>query len=271
MRRWLIVVAAGLALAGCRRREPVIAKVGSLAITSSEFEHKLEEVAPGYQDYVGTSSGRRQFLDILIREKLILAAAEASDVKRSAQFRSKVEQMRRESQLRLREDRDYLLTRMWIDELRSKGMLSVSEQEALDYWRKHPTEVSARNILVATPQLAQEIAKKARAGADFARLARKYSLDAKTAAAGGRMTTTLYGEIIPDLADTIFRMRVGEVAGPIKSKFGYHIIKKDGERRVAFKRVRERILRLLEDEKLDGYLQSLQNRFPVEVVDERFK
>jgi parvulin-like peptidyl-prolyl isomerase len=269
--RALIVVAAAAFFAACKPQDPVIAKVGSTTITQSEFQRKLADVSQGYQNYVVTPNGRRQFLDILIREKMILAAAQASDVRKSAEFRTQLDRLRSEEEDRLREGRDYLMTSLWLEQLRDKGVVKASEDEARDWHRKHPVEVEVRHILVATPAEAEALAKKARGGANFALLAKSNSLDAATAADGGKMPPAIYGEIIPDLEDAVFRMRSGEVIGPIKSKFGYHVLRKDAEHTLKFEDAQERIMRLLEKQKLDRYLQSIQDKFPVEVVDEQFK
>ncbi|MEQ1918745.1 MAG: peptidylprolyl isomerase, partial [Elusimicrobiota bacterium] len=82
---------------------------------------------------------------------------------------------------------------------------------------------------------------------------------------------SLYGEVIPELEEVVFRMRTGEIGGPLKSKFGYHVMRKDGEKKVALEEGRPRVARLLEKQKLDSYLQSIQTKFPVEVVDEQFR
>ena len=267
----MLTACAAAALAGCRRKEPVVAKVGPLTITEGEFSRKLGEVSQSYQSYVITPNGRRQFLDILIREKMILAAAKGAGTERSTDFKAQMARLRSEEEERLREGHDYLLTQMWLEQLRDKGTLKTTEDEARDYWKRHPTEVEVRHILLATSSEAEQLAKKARGGANFAQLAKERSLDAATAAQGGKMSSTLYGEIIPDLEDVVFRMRVGEIGGPIKSKFGYHVIKKDSEKKISFEDARERILRLIEKQKLDRYLQSVQEKYPVEVVDEQFK
>ena len=85
------------------------------------------------------------------------------------------------------------------------------------------------------------------------------------------MPPAIYGEIIPDLEDIAFRMRLGEVAGPIKSKFGYHVLKKESEHRLDLTVAHDRIAKILEKQKFDKHLQSIQEKFPVEVVDEQFK
>lgn len=261
-----------LLLAACRsEKDPTVAKVGKLRISQSEYRKKLGEVSSGYQDYVLTPSGRRQFLDVLVREKLVLAAAQQSDVSRSADFRQRLERLRKEEEERVREGGEYLLTTLWIEDLRKRGELKVEDAEIAEYLQKHPTEVEMRHILLATPEKAEEVARLLRGKANFAKVAKEESLDAATAADGGRLPPSLYGEVIPELEEVVFRMRPGEIGGPLKSKFGYHLLRKEGERRPPAEEARERVARLLEKQKLDRYLQSVQEKFPVEIVDEEFK
>jgi parvulin-like peptidyl-prolyl isomerase len=274
MRRALFLSALALGFAACRGdKDPVLARVGKLKITQSEFQRKLAEVSQGYQDYVLTPSGRRQFLDVLIREKLVLAVAQHSDVPRSADFRARLEQLRRDEEERVREGGESLLTTMWIEDLRSRGLLTATDAEVADYVRKNPTEVEVRHVLLATSEKAEAVAKKLRAGANFEKVAKEESLDASTASQGGKFPPLMYGEVIPELEEVVFKMRIGEIGGPLKSKFGYHVVRKDAELRLSANsdETRERVSRLLEKQKLDRYLQQMQEKFPVEVVDEQFK
>ena len=260
-----------LFFAACGSKEAVVAKVGTLKITQSEFQRKLLQVARNYQNYVATPNGRRQFLDILIREKLILAAAQASPTSKSADFRLQMERLKAEEDDRLREARDDLLVRLWLDDLRRRGELKVGEDDIRDYYKKHDQEFVVRHILCASAQEAEAAAKKARGGANFAALAKQLSLDGATAADGGRMQASLDGEIIPEIEDVVRRMKVGEIAGPVKSKFGYHVLKKDAQKRLTLAQAHDRIAGILEKRKLDRVLQAVQEKFPVEVVDEQFK
>ena len=255
--------------AACREKDPVIARVGKLKITQSEFQRKLTEVSQGYQDYVLSPSGRRQFLDVLIREKLVLSAAQQSEVPRSAEFRAQLEKLRKEEEERVREGGDYLLTSMWVEDLRRRGALKVDENAVREYLAKHPFEVDMRHVLLASPEVAAQVAKQLRSGANFAKVAKEQSLDGATSANGGKLPSSLYGEVIPELEEVVFRMRGGEIAGPLKSKFGYHVLRKDGEKRVSLEEGRPRVARLLEKQQLDSYLQSIQDKFPVEVLIEK--
>ncbi|MCX5789472.1 MAG: peptidyl-prolyl cis-trans isomerase [Elusimicrobia bacterium] len=258
------------ALPAACRRDPVVARVGGLEITESEFRLKLADVAPDYQNYVLTPNGRRQFLDVLIREKLILAAAQDSGIQREPAFRAQWEKLKAEEEHKLSQGREYLTIQMWRVELRNRGILKVTDKEVAEQYARYPREVHVSHILFATAEDAEAALRKLRGGASFATLA-KDSLDAETALDGGRMKPALHGEIIPELEDVVFKGRVGELVGPIRSKFGYHLLKKEAERPTKLEEVRERIRLTLEKQKLDQYLQTLQPRFPVEVVDVQFK
>jgi len=244
-----------------------LARVGKLSITETEFRRKLNEVAPEYQNYVLTPNGRRQFLDVLIREKMILAAAADSGVRATPDFKSELDRLKTEEAERLSEERDYLLTRMWLEDLRKKGVLAVTDEDARQYYDHHPMEIRVRHILVATPEEAEALLRRARGGGNFASLAQEKSLDAETASHGGEMKPAIYGEIIPELEDVVFKTKVGETVGPVRSKFGYHVLRKEREYRIQFQAAEERIHHVLEKQKLDQHLQSMQSRYPVEVTD----
>ncbi len=266
----MLFLAAGAACV--KTEESVVARVGNAVITESEFRRKLAEVSPDYQNYVLTPHGRRQFLDVLIREKLILQAARADGVGSSPEFKDRMRRLRKDEERKLAEARDYLLTRLWLDRLREKGVLNITEEDIKSFHRKHPKEVQVRHILLATAEEAESVLKQLRreGKSSFAAIARKNSLDADTAAAGGQMRPQLFGEIIPEL-EVVYKMRVGELGGPVRSNFGYHILLKEKERRTRLSKVREQIRAILEKQRLDGHLKSLQASFPVEVVDAQFK
>jgi peptidyl-prolyl cis-trans isomerase C len=258
-----------LLISGCHR-EPVLARVGTLKITLSEFQRKLAEVAPEYQLYVDTPHGRRQFLDILIREKLILAMAKSSGVEKTSEYKAQVDQLKAEAAERLKEGRDDLLTHMWLDNLRRKGILSVTDADVRRYYSEHPVEIYLRHILLGTSEEAQQVLRRVRSSGRFAEVAQEKSLDAETASRGGVMDPAIYGEVIPELEDVVFKIRIGETVGPVRSKFGYHIIRKDSEKRLPFSQAEDRIRKVLEKQKLDQYLQSMQSQYPVEVADAQF-
>ncbi len=76
----------------------------------------------------------------------------------------------------------------------------------------------------AARKQADGVLAEARAGKDFAELAKKYSKD-PTAAEGGDIGFVQHRDFPGPLGDTLFGMKVGDIAGPVKSQFGYHLIK----------------------------------------------
>jgi len=81
----------------------------------------------------------------------------------------------------------------------------------------------ARHILVKTKEEAEAIKKKLAGGADFAMLAKKHSL-CNSAKRGGDLGEFGPGKMIRAVDNVVFKKPVLKVHGPIKTKFGYHLI-----------------------------------------------
>ena len=81
----------------------------------------------------------------------------------------------------------------------------------------------ARHILVKTEKQAQELKKKLDKGADFAQLAKKTS-QCPSAKRGGDLGEFRRGQMVKAFDDVVFKRPVLKVHGPIKTKFGYHLI-----------------------------------------------
>jgi peptidyl-prolyl cis-trans isomerase D len=129
--------------------------------------------------------------------------------------------------------------------------VQLAEDQVRDYYSQHrkdwekPEKVKARHILIATKQTdspealaaaqakAEGLAKQLRAGADFAKLAQANSDDKGSAARGGELGSFGRGEMVPEFEKTAFALKVGQVSEPVKSQFGWHIIKLEG-REAAF-------------------------------------
>jgi peptidyl-prolyl cis-trans isomerase D len=131
-------------------------------------------------------------------------------------------------------------------ELRAEQLASqmvVSDDELKAAYEKdkasyvQPERRQARHILIETGKddaaalkKAQEVLAEANAGKDFAELAKKYSQDTGSSQKGGDLGWTERGNTDSAFAaieEAEFGMQVGEIRGPVKSKFGYHIVKLD--------------------------------------------
>lgn len=130
-----------------------------------------------------------------------------------------------------------------VEEARLREKARPSPQQIQDYYRAHAQEftagerVHAAHILikldqnataaqdVAARKKAEEILARARKGEDFAALARQYSEDAGSKAKGGDLGLFGHGQMVPAFEEAAFAMSPGEIRGPVKSSYGYHVIK----------------------------------------------
>ena len=105
-------------------------------------------------------------------------------------------------------------------------------------------EVRAGHILVETEEQASELKAQLDAGADFAALAAEHGTDG-TASRGGDLGWFLHPDMVPEFADAAFAMEPGAISDPVKTAFGWHLIKLD-ERRdrqpSALEEVREELM-----------------------------
>jgi len=92
-----------------------------------------------------------------------------------------------------------------------------------------PEEVRARHILVASETEAKDIANELSKGADFAELARKRSGDG-SAKQGGDLGFFRADQMVPAFSEQAFSLRPGQVSNPVKTQFGWHLIKVEERR-----------------------------------------
>lgn len=120
----------------------------------------------------------------------------------------------------------------------------IPEAEVEKYYRDHaaefetPPQVQVAHVLVRVPETggseaegrakakAEDLIRRARAGEDFAKLAKDTSEDPGTAGKGGEIGWITKGQVIPQFEDAAFALRKGDVTGaPVRTQYGYHVIK----------------------------------------------
>jgi parvulin-like peptidyl-prolyl isomerase len=112
-------------------------------------------------------------------------------------------------------------------------------------------QVRARHILVRTEDSAQDILNQLNAGAGFAELANQHSIDSTTRDSGGNLGWFTREELTDDtLADTAFSLEPGQIAGPVRTSLGYHILQ-----------TVEKEQRAIEQERLPLLSETIFNRW----------
>jgi peptidyl-prolyl cis-trans isomerase C len=85
------------------------------------------------------------------------------------------------------------------------------------------TTASARHILVATSEECADLKAQIEAGADFADIARQHS-QCPSGRRGGELGQFGRGQMVPEFENVVFSAAVGQVQGPVRTQFGYHLI-----------------------------------------------
>jgi len=198
---------------------------------------------------------------IQLRYEPYLSEVEISEDDARAAFEANAEDYHREEERMIR----YLL----VETSRLRRTLPVDEDELRAYYDQHIDEflegeqASARHILFRlapdateltrgeTELRANGVADIVRSGGDFAALAAQHSDDPGSKDMGGDLGWFGRGQMVPEFEDVVFSAKPGDIVGPIKSQFGYHVIKVEGfrpEHQQPFEEVQEQVrFRVLED------------------------
>lgn len=163
--------------------------------------------------------------------------------------------------------------------------ISVTDEEVNAYYNKYKDTkftvaagANAAHILVADEATAKSLKAKLDSGADFVTLAKENSLDTGSKNNGGDLGFISYNsdKYIPEFMDGFKSLKEGEVSEPVKSKFGYHLIKATGIKGaevISFDQVKEDIrASLLNDKQGSAFSEKVEewkNELNVKIYDDR--
>ena len=111
------------------------------------------------------------------------------------------------------------------------GQVVVAESDLLDLYAKNkeryvePERRRARHILLATEKEANDVLAQLKGGSDFEALATRLSKDTGSAASGGDLGFSEKSAFVGPFAEAVFAMKEGELRGPVKTEFGFHVVR----------------------------------------------
>ena len=152
-----------------------------------------------------------------INQKLLDKEADNLGIRNSAEFKNKIKAA--ETQLLQQELIERHLKTAVTDKMVN------DEYEKLAKSLKGQKEVKASHILVDTEETAKEIKKKLSKGSNFATLAKEFSKDEGSKVNGGELGYVMKGQLVPEFESKAFAMKKDEISDPVKTQFGWHIIK----------------------------------------------
>jgi peptidyl-prolyl cis-trans isomerase C len=200
--------------------EPVVAKVNGVPITQGDLDIAAEDVGQNMPPMTNEAA-KRDYLITYVSDMILIAqAAEAKKVADSDDFKRQMAFIRNK-----------LLMETLLQSEARAAISDAALHKVYDDATKQMTaeqEVRARHILVETEDEAKAVLAELKDGVDFAELAKQKSKD--TSAEGGDLGYFTKEQMVPEFAEVAFKMDPGQLSGPVKSAFGWHIIKLEDKR-----------------------------------------
>ncbi|MBS0253048.1 MAG: peptidylprolyl isomerase [Proteobacteria bacterium] len=231
---------------------------GDLAVAESEIGSDMGTM-PGPQK-------RASLLEFLIDNQLFAEAAEKQKLDQSADFQTRLAYLKRRA-----------LRELYFEKVIKAGVTDADARKIYDEQvklLKPEEEVSARHILVDTEAEAKSLKEKIDKGADFAQLAKENSKDPGSKDDGGNLGYFGHGQMVPQFEEVVFKLKKGEVSDPVKTQFGWHLVKLEDRRAKqppAFEIVKDRIVQSLLLRKAQQTAVGLRANAKVDVVDPEIK
>jgi len=238
--------------------EKVLASVNGKAITENDVDNFIAGLGQRGQAYQNPQ-GRAMVLEQLINKALIVLDATRNLYEREPAFK--------EQMARVKED---LLAEYAVGKVVST--VRIREEEIDKYYEENKAEmvqgasVNASHILVDSESVAKDILAEIQSGAiSFEDAAKKYST-CPSGKDGGSLGDFTRGQMVPEFENACFAMNVGEISQPVKTQFGYHLIRlnsKGEEQVMKLSEIRDQLREKLLREKQQAAYQSKINQLKI--------
>lgn len=251
--------------------QDTLAKVASYNITQEEFDERASFLDPAFKKYIQTPLGKQNFLNYLISERLLQQEAIFENLQDDPEYQKEINDIIKQQEENLKKAKEFLLKKALMDKLYSDGILYVSEEEIKAYHKKYPYEIKILQILLNDPVEAAQVmnyVKNTKTQNSFKEAVMKFSKDPLVKQNKGALPAFIPGEYLNEIEVPAANSASGQVQGFIQTPLGFHIIMKVGEDRLSYDKAKERIKSILEKQKLDDYLNSLKEKYGVEVKNE---
>ena len=240
--------------------DPVIARVNGTDIRQSDLTLAEEDVGTDMQAATPDAK-REQLITYLADIILVTQAAEKKKLADSPDFKRRLSFLRNKLLMGfgLQDEAKTAASDDAMRHVYQEAVRSVGGQE----------EVRARHILVETEAEAKSILEQIKGGADFATLAKEKSKD-PGAADGGDLGYFAKEQMVPEFAEVAFKMYPGQLSNPVKTQFGWHIIKLEDKRTKPvpeFEKVKSEIEAFLMRKAQTEYVSKLRQSAKIERLD----
>lgn len=255
--------AVAVPIGAAAQTDPVVAKVNGtdiresdLAAAEADIGSQLPPMAPdAKKDYLITYVG-----DMILVSK----AAEAKKLGETDEFKKKLALARTKLLM------EALLQNEAKTAVTDDAMKKVYADAIKDVGNEQ--EVSARHILVESEDDAKAISAELKKGGDFAAIAKEKSKDPGSKDTGGDLGFFTKDQMVPEFAEAAFKLDKGQVSDPVKSQFGWHVIRVDDKRAKqppTFEQVKDQIENFVQRKAQAELIQKLRADAKIEKIGEK--
>jgi peptidyl-prolyl cis-trans isomerase C len=256
----------------------VVLTVGDVKMTAGQFD-ALIDTLPEQVRAQARGAGRTQLAQNLARVLVLAKEARRLKIDESPAYKTQYEFQA-----------SNLLAGLLFTQITKDA--KVGEEDLKKYYEEHKTEyeqIHARHILIRFQgsqvsikagqkdlteaealAKAQSLRQRIQAGEDFAKLATQESDDTGSGANGGDLGTFRHGQMVPTFEQAAFAMKPGEVSQPIKTQFGYHVIRLESKDTKSFEEVRPDLERQLGPLQVQKAVEDLLQKTPAVLDPEYF-
>ncbi|MCB1541193.1 MAG: peptidylprolyl isomerase [Rhodoblastus sp.] len=234
-----LALALALAAGATSASAKVLAKVNGVEITDEDLAIARDDLAARLPRQLAGPARDKALLDNLIVAKVVAQKAEAEKLAGSPEFARKLAYLR-----------DKLLTETYLGKIAETANTDANIQKTYDEVskaQKPEPEIHARHILVPTEEEAKKALARVTGGEDFAKVATEISKD--PGSKGGDLGWFTKDRMVPEFAAAAFKLeKPGDISEPVKSQFGWHVIKLEEKRTKEFpklEQVRDQVVRYI--------------------------
>jgi len=243
-----------------------LAKIGAKSITDADVKNVMGNIPEAQKQQINNDADvKARMVDNMVVEELFVMEAEKTGISKDKEFQTALDRARRQ-----------LLTQRYLQRSVQPKITDANMRKFFDKNKNRYSqdEVRASHVLLKSEAEAKEVYEKAKAGEDFEVLAKKYSKDPSVAQNMGDLGFFTRSRMVPQFADAAFSMKPGEISQPVKSPFGYHVIKmvekKEGKP-VKFDDVKDQVRGDFQNESINELIATLKKNNKVTIFEEKVK
>ena len=242
----------------------VLATVDGAPITDQDLADALADIGPGLPEKMEGAERQKYVLDYLVDLKLVAKKAYADKLDQTPDYARHLAYFK-----------DKLAMEALMSSVAKSSATDDAAHKAYDAAaaaQPPEPEVHARHILLASEDDAKKALARVKGGEDFAKVATELSKD--PAGEGGDLGWFTKDRMVPEFSAVAFKLEPGQISDPVKTQFGWHIIKVEEKRMKTFPsydQLKEQAMRYVAQKAQSDMITSLRAEAKIERFDEPAK